>query len=365
MIRIFFFVLLTATGLFAQQEFQPASACGECHEVIYQQWLNSKHAKSTLQHDAIYKGMYDWAMEDTQGKLQKNCISCHAPMSTVFHSFEADTNFNEDGVTCQFCHSASDISGSQSPGDIQIDLTAVYSDNPAPANEEHPVNHRDFFAKSDICLPCHAQMKTPTQLEACATGFEWESFYEKTQKTCQDCHMPSSEPGNSHQFPGTHVGELLKNSVEMQLNWKRDKNVLSIFLLNISAGHALPTGTPLRMVMLKVNAYDGQGELVWENWKQNPIKEDKQALFMKILADSTGNGPVPPWQATQITYDRRLLPDLPEHVEYTIPVQNITKIDATLLYRFAPPPILKRFGITAPELSKPKVIVQKSLEVSG
>ncbi len=123
-------LFFTFTGK-SQEEFKSAESCGECHQDIYQQWQFSLHAKSTTQKDSLFRGMYDLAIADTDGKLTGKCIVCHSPMSTVFQDNEQEAIFNQDGVTCQFCHGATEIVAYHSARDMKIDLTAVYSVLPA------------------------------------------------------------------------------------------------------------------------------------------------------------------------------------------------------------------------------------------
>ena len=45
----------------------------------------------------------------------------------------------------------------------------------------------------------------------------------------------------------------------------------------------MPTGAPFRNMYLKVTAYDQGGNVVWENAKGHPAKEDKKAfMFLAI-----------------------------------------------------------------------------------
>jgi len=285
-------------------------------------------------------------------------------MSTVFQSDNPDESFNQEGVTCQFCHSVKEIQAYHSANDMEIDLTTVYSEAPAEENSAHPVAHREFFSKSEFCLPCHAEMKNPAGIEVCSTGDEWRTYLEQTQKQCQDCHMESSNGHPSHLFAGTHNGELLTNSVSLELLFEDETKELSVVVTNTAAGHALPTGTPLRMVYLKVSALDQTGNLLWENWTDNPIQEDKNALFMRILGDADGNGPVPPWRATQTLYDRRLLPNEPVTVSYKIPEENLYIVEVSLFYRFAPEMILKKLNITEEHYTQPRLLVQKGMKIA-
>lgn len=116
------------------------------------------------------------------------------------------------------------------------------------------------------------------------------------------------------------------------------------------------------MLVLKITARDTADKIVWQNWETNAMLEDTAAVFMKILADASGKGPVPPWRATQIRRDRRLWPGQIVTVKYAAP-SNATKITASLFYHLAPPPIFKRFGMTDPEFTKPKLLAQKTMSV--
>ncbi len=365
MIKAIAFSLFWVSILFAGSQFQPAGACGQCHDDIYEAWLKSMHANASVQKDPLFKGMVEWAARDSGGKLTKKCIGCHSPMNSLFKPTGPDKHAAEEGVTCQFCHGAKEISGFQSARDIKIDPDSIYGNQSIPQGEAHAVTYRDFFSNGNICLPCHAEMKNGRGLKVCATGEEWESYRRQTGKSCPDCHMPQEEGVRSHLFPGTQNGTLLKNAVDMKIAFNPGDREVAITLTNSGAGHALPTGTPLRMVILKVIGIDNNGSVVWENWKENPIKEDRSGLFMKILGDAKGNGPVPPWQATQILYERRLMPGEPVTIRYRPEDQRIRKFSAKLLYRLAPPPIPAKFGITDAHFTQPKLIVEKDYEIAG
>jgi len=361
-----FFLLLLCLTLTArpQDEFQPATSCSDCHDEIYQQWLSSFHANSTVQKDPLFRAMYDLAIEETSGKLTEKCLICHSPMATVFQNYNRETAFNQDGVTCQFCHGASEIVAYHSARDMKIDLTTAYSDQPDPENAVHRVAHRDYFYKSEFCLPCHAEMKNPVDINVCSTGSEWRDFQKKNKKTCQDCHVLTGDSKVSHRFPGTHTIDLPTSPVDLELNYYSQQQELVVSLINNGAGHAIPTGTPLRMVYLQITAYDSSKDVVWQNWKENPIKEDQSGLFMRILADEQGNGPVVPWKASKILYDRRLMPGKQYTIRYPIPGKEIFEMEVKLVYRLAPVPILQRLAITDPHFLKERILVQKSIIIA-
>ncbi len=357
-------VFMTAS-LFSAENFKPAASCSECHEKTYQDWLSSMHAQATPQKDPLFKGMYELAVKDSKGKLKTKCVICHMPFSSVFQSIEADNIFNQEGVTCQFCHGIGEIIGFHSANDVKIELDTIYSHQPALDNDAHRTAHREYYQKSEFCLPCHAEMKNPADIEVCSTGNEWRQYYEKTKKDCQDCHMPQSTGSASHRFPGAHQNQFLSNFIDIRLQYDKEKQTIQVTLINNGAGHELPTGTPLRMISLKLVAFNKEGAIIWENWKENPIQEDKSALFMRILGDAEGNGPVPPWKATQTLYNRRLMPADTNFISYQLSNENIYDMEARLLFHFAPPPLLKKFKITDPHFTKPKLIGQKGIKISA
>ena len=363
MMKILTFSLLWILPLMAQDSFIAAEKCARCHQEIYDEWVTSMHAQATSLKDPLFNGMYQWAIQETEGKLKSKCIVCHSPMSTVFQNISMDEVYNQEGVTCQFCHGTAHIQGFQSAKNMEIILDTIYSFQPEPDKAAHPLANRDYFNSSEICLPCHAVMKNPKDMEVCATGSEWREFYEKTGKICQDCHMPKFNDLFSHRFIGTHKVSLLINSVEMDLAFDEKIREVKITLTNTGAGHAIPTGTPLRMVMLKLVAYDSLGNLVWQNWEENPIQEDKQALFMKIMGDAEGNAPVPPWRATQTVFERRLMPGDPYSISYQLTSNEIYDVEASLWYRFAPAFILAKFNIDDLHFTRAQLIVQKGMKI--
>ncbi len=52
-------------------------ACKKCHEEIYQQWKNSKHASSTPEKNPLFAKIYERSQKDTNGETKLYCIRCH------------------------------------------------------------------------------------------------------------------------------------------------------------------------------------------------------------------------------------------------------------------------------------------------
>lgn len=154
-------------------------------------------------------------------------------------------------------------------------------------------------------------------------------------------------PVHSHKFYGGYNPEILKNCASLELKVEGDTTQLkvAVYVTNKTVGHALPTGSPMRSVYLSLKAIDSDGNVMWENYKRNPLLEDSDAVFMRLLQNDDGTAPVPPWQATSIKFDQRLKPDETRVLSYTIPATNVASIVATLNYRLAPPALLKKLDL--------------------
>jgi hypothetical protein len=82
---------------------------------------------------------------------------------------------------------------------------------------------------------------------------------------------------------------------------------------------------------------------------------------MRLLGDDQGNAPIPPWKATQIIYEQRLLPGKLVNKRYQLPEQGVSEVDVKLIYRFAPKAVLDRLGITDPHFHSERILAHNSI----
>ena len=161
-----------------------------------------------------------------------------------------------------------------------------------------------------------------------------------------------------HQFLGGYSQEMLNGcaTIEIESIQKIDHYLLKVKVKNRSVGHGLPAASPLRMVILSIEAFDDADKSIWKNFNVNPISEDQQAVFMKLLEDSNGTAPALPWKASGERFDTRLMPQEERILQYNIPALNIKTIQASLNYYVAPPPLLRELYITDPNFTSIKTI---------
>jgi hypothetical protein len=142
-----------------------------------------------------------------------------------------------------------------------------------------------LIKESQWCAPCHFGVFWDTVIY---NSFgEWlDSTYSDpvTGKTCQQCHMPAPTfwrgqpvtnvaPGKAgverdpmaipaHTFPGASSTELLQNALTLSASAHREgtRLVVDVTILNDKTGHHVPTDSPLRQVILLVQAVDSNGD---------------------------------------------------------------------------------------------------------
>jgi hypothetical protein len=372
----FIFILFITNGtsvLYAQ--FKASQDCAQCHDQIYGEWKTSQHAASSRASNPFFQRMYSWANSSGNNELAENCLSCHEPARDLLSSEQSDL-INE-GISCEICHATEMANGA---GDWKklAPQGVKYGGLKDALSTVHKSVYAPKISEGQFCLACHSNSKNVHGISFCSTENEWKkSSFSKKGIQCQDCHMPGTEGIaaqlgkmrdriHSHAFYGGYSAEMLNNcaQIELSANEKNGATELLIKVSNHSVGHALPTGSPLRMVILKLELKNAQEKILWQNYVQNPIKEDPQAVFMKLLQDEDGNAPVPPWEATSEKFDQRLLPDKPREFHYVVPDISAITAEATLIYRLAPPPVLAKMGIKDDVYTTPKIITRRTVQVN-
>ncbi|MEJ2055999.1 MAG: multiheme c-type cytochrome, partial [Calditrichaceae bacterium] len=107
---ILIFIMFLFSNVFSQgYKLESADDCAACHQDIFKQWQGSMHAKSTLDSDPLYRAMFEWASEDTKGKITLKCKNCHMPYYNLNDSLIDNNVIRERPVDCLYCHSVEDI----------------------------------------------------------------------------------------------------------------------------------------------------------------------------------------------------------------------------------------------------------------
>ncbi|MCX5905924.1 MAG: carboxypeptidase regulatory-like domain-containing protein, partial [Deltaproteobacteria bacterium] len=264
-------------------------------------WQNSKVPRTPDPAKPYYGPGYLLDFPGTKG----DCTACHIPGASIPYNVDPVKAKGADlhGVHCDFCHKVNDVKvHSQSglpnrhrPGVHSMEIRrpfgndtersqfffGTFEDVNAPANDAY----LPLLKESRFCASCHFGVFWDTVVYN--SYGEWlKSPYADPKsgkaKTCQECHMPSPtlykgkpltnialgkggierDPAAIHNHNMTVDAELLKNSLTMTASAKIEDGrvVVNVGLLNDKTGHHVPSDSPLRHVILIVDAKDPGGK---------------------------------------------------------------------------------------------------------
>lgn len=326
----------------------PASAevCGDCHRAIYSGWKESAHANAM--ESRVFQDALKLSDADLGPQARKICLGCHAPIAVATGDAALVKKVSWEGVTCDYCHSLRQVTLGEGNPKARVEYTGAKSgpskDMASPA---HDTVYSEVHTTSLACAACH-EYKNALGFPVLTTYTEWkDSSYGKAGHPCQSCHMSlvqgdivdprvkriASETVNLHKMPGGHSLDQLTKAVKATLTVVRRGDAIeaTVKLVNAGAGHCVPTGSPLRRLILEVRAdsYGGQH-----------LREER--VYGRTVVDQNGDpighehlGFV---KAAKELSDTRLLPGATkiEAFKFEIPRGQQTRVEADLYYYYSP-----------------------------
>ncbi|RKZ42975.1 MAG: hypothetical protein DRQ49_00015 [Gammaproteobacteria bacterium] len=384
-----------------------SSNCKECHKKIYGQWKGSMHANSTALKDPIHGAFYQQVIGDPLKEgLRKNgkypvCLQCHAPNAAKDGKTKLDSKAAySEGINCVACHTLKKFKGIKSPSSkMQLGISAYETstilqganaflheqgeagDKVRAAIEESgdlnphlgkdnqgnsylstedskaldlPMEKNTLFQTSNVCMGCHERRNNFLGVPLCATGDEF--IADKSNETCQSCHMPVNDGVMDHSMEGGHSVAMLRRSIRLDISSvsKGDKLAVEVTLKN-NQPHNVPTAAPFRNMYIKVTALAKDGSVVWRNFEKHPMKEDPKSYFYYHLADDEGNLATPP-KATQVVADSRLRAYEKRNIVYEMPLKGLYSVRAELYYNLLWPGLVKKLNHLPDKLKSAKRI---------
>ena len=342
-------LLLCTAGVAWTRTLEPASSaefCGRCHESILAAWKDSAHAR------AMESPLFQQARELTEDSLgegaARTCLNCHAPLAILTKDPTLRQKVSWEGVTCDYCHSLRDVQFTGGNPRASIELSLVKS---GPLKDAiAPVHQTRFSAvhtSSLVCAPCH-EYRNALGFPVLTTYSEWQkTSYAKEGRDCQSCHMYkvagdvvdpklvklAEARVNLHQMPGSHSIEQLNKTIKAQLTASREGGQLKVVVevANVAAGHYVPTGSPMRQLILEVSADPYGREKLRQERVYRRIVEDKEG---KPIAQE----PFAFLRGAKTTSDNRLAPGEKRAETFTFPIPAgiQTQVQATFWYYYSP-----------------------------
>ena len=312
--------LLFNAGYLEASSFSGAELCGSCHKKIYEQWKSSFMAKAFS--DPLFKGQFK------ESKDKKECLRCHAPMADIA------PQLNEEGVTCEACHSVGLINVKEGGADVSLMQEGLMyrGKNILPHKKGS-----NLIEGSQLCAVCHHYAVNGRFVETTYKSWKKSSFAKRGIK-CQTCHMPVEEGVKSHRFEGGNSVSFLKGSASIDaFITESDKGTrLSIIVSNDRTGHNLPGGTMGRQVRLKVYGYGKGGKiLLGERLYGKVYDKDGNTVDMTLKVDERREEVFyfkkEGFNMIEISLDYYLVPqETQAYYGWKLPVVSIKKVDISL-----------------------------------
>ena len=281
-----------------------AAPCETCHTrdafPIVDEWQRSAHARAAT--NPFFLSVFNGdrnaaALAPGLGykrdfpRSNGNCATCHVPALALGNPFDADPNrasgIEREGVFCDLCHKVADVT---------VDATGGHPGVLSMRFSRPPEGEKLFFGPFDDVFPgpdsFHPLYKDSRYCAGCHNGRFWNvavysefdewaaSGYARRGIHCQSCHMRpdgkthqialSREGGirrdplslASHALAGISDEKFMRDAVELQAIAVRAPGRIDVTVTvhNRGAGHHLPTGNPMRNLVLLVDARNAGGE---------------------------------------------------------------------------------------------------------
>lgn len=333
------------------------SACAPCHAAVVDEWRQSMHARSHQERDPIFAGMRALRMRREGDRIAGQCAQCHSPRAPT----EPDGEVAQTGVSCATCHQLEGVRlGQDRRGAAALAWSDGVMRGPHDVDAEAPAPHGVGDAApwitngETLCLACHGEMRNAEGAPTCTTGSEYEEG--SGDETCTSCHMPnvdgasgavsSREQHRSHAFLGPHTlytdppGDFMASAIDVR--GELDGRTLRATLVN-RARHAVPSGFPGRVVMVRATAYDRRDRVVFQSFTDDPMAQDPDAVLNRTYVDDEDHPTMPPY-AARMARDNRLRPDETRTLEWTVP-RGTVRAHVEVLYRLIPGPMATLFGL--------------------
>jgi len=343
----YFFLLLSLTASAGDlQTPSAAPTCGDCHRAIYDGWKNSAHA--TSMESWLFQDALKLAETEFGSPARKVCLACHSPVAVQLDDLDLVRKVSWEGVTCDYCHSIRDVSTAAINPKARVEFSQVKS---GPSRDVASPAHGTVFSlvhtTSLACVSCH-EFRNALGLPVLTTYTEWKnSRYAKEEQGCQACHMytvrgkvvdprvkqTESKEINLHQMPGSHSIDQLNRAIKASLNTERAGDQLTIIVKvkNAGAGHHVPTGSPLRQLILEVRAEPYGG-----------LHFSEERIYTRVVADQNG---VPLQRehfaflkGAKVLSDTRLAADevRTESFSFKVPRGRQVHVEANFYYYYSP-----------------------------
>jgi len=286
-----------------------SKVCQKCHPIIYDEYYESSHRKSSTVNNPIHKAMWDKHPKTPEGY---SCAKCHSPSDKKLLKTGVlmDNEIQrEEPISCVYCHTIKDVQeGTLSNDNITIDKKREYftaeKSKKGSAKAEYktktswfglvkesrnsPYHKIDYnnenYYSGNVCMGCHSHTNNEHSFDISML----DAMIDKNDKnTCVTCHMPqiagtkvTINESKTHAYHGIAGIYHMNDSMGQYIDFKLDKqsNGFNVKVINKS-NHAL-FGQSFRQGVLKVEIERGAKVITLEPFIFTRVlgKDGKEAM---------------------------------------------------------------------------------------
>jgi hypothetical protein len=318
---------------FPQGTATPSADCGACHQAIYREYSegfgsDTRYPAVTLRTKGdrvltmpagtsvaasahAVSGADPWpihAREAEEGG--RTCNVCHFPQPFAIPDRATleiakpspRPEAQGEGITCASCHLTPE-------GKIR---------GPHGVEAPHGAVADERMSSSEMCAFCHSIGKRVPGKQT-QTYLEWRDDFATPglgRQQCQDCHMPRTQRKTAedfdvpvravarHLWTGGHSGQRLGSALSLVLlQPQKERARVELHVINVGAGHSVPTGSNRRAIYLQTRVVDRRGKiLATREWMFAPwygprpddrafLKEDEKRPDRAAATQADQQGP--------------------------------------------------------------------------
>jgi len=357
-------LIFSTTSVFANE----SKICQKCHPLIYKEYYDSVHRKSSLPNDKIYAAVFQ---KEHQNKDKNNCKSCHSP------SAKTPKEAKEEPISCIYCHTIESIhegeknntnklsgkkrdfySAEKSKKDkskVKYETTSSFfglikQSKNSPYHQIEYTNKNYYNGK--VCMGCHSHVNNKHGVDMIML----DAYIDKKDKeNCISCHMPQTmgskttlSDSKTHAYHGIAGLHKFNKSLGKYIDFSITKNTngFNVEVKN-QANHAL------------------FGEAYKEGILNVTIERDGKTLTLKpyIFARTFAKDGVEsmPFDATEVLKDSLLYEK--KSISYDTKLQKGDRVTLSLGVRAISKKAAKALGLgDDKELTKLKLLKTESFE---
>lgn len=355
------------------------TTCQKCHPVIYQEYQDSIHSKSSIYKDAVHKAV--WDKHPAKEKGDYKCAKCHTPSDYNLVDGKSKLTDNEiqqtEPISCKTCHTIESVekhtkankniysnetktffSADKTRKDTKIlfkeesKFFGMYKTTTGSPHHDIDYTNEGYY-NGDSCMGCHSHKQNSKGFAVC----DMEVKQGDSKENCVSCHMPQIQGSLANQKQSaTHAfhGQSIHNSTPtllskyVKLSIEQNSKGFDVSIKNEATHTLFPQ--PLRLSQLRVSIE-----------RDGKVLELKTESFARVIG--TNGKPSMPWLADAIISDTTIKALETRKVNYDTVLQAGDTIVVKFGYFVVNPKAAKTLEITDKKVTEFVVLTKKRFKI--